>query len=140
MAYYLEGSKNIEKITEDYLEIESLDDLYLALKELWNKETCTPRLRNSYSEDNPSLGQCSITSFLAQDIFGGEVYGIALKEGGVHCYNVVGDTIFDLTSEQFKEELVYDKDNKQEREDHFESDEKYARYLHLRKMLHAFKK
>ena len=140
MAYYLEGDKNIEKITEDYLEIESLDDLYLALKELWNKETCTPRLRNSYSEDNPSLGQCSITSFLAQDIFGGEVYGIALKEGGVHCYNVVGDTIFDLTSEQFQEELVYDKDNKQDRETHFESDEKYTRYLHLRKMLHVYKK
>ncbi len=43
-----------------------------------------------WTPDNKTLGQCSITAFLAQDIFGGKVYGIPLPEGGVHCYNMIG--------------------------------------------------
>lgn len=33
-------------------------------------------MQEAWSQDNYSLGQCSITAFLAQDIFGGKVYGL----------------------------------------------------------------
>ena len=107
-------------------------DLYDALSEIWCEYTCAPRMRKDWSKDNKTLGQCSITAFLVQDIFGGEVYGVLLEDGAYHCYNVVDDHIFDLTSEQFGDKVLeYNKENPQDRWEHFKSKEKYERYLYL---------
>ena len=84
---------------QDYPGIHTPRDLYNRLWDLWCADTCAPRMRGDWSEDNRTLGQCSVTAFLAQDIFGGKVYGIPLPDGGFHCYNVIGDCVFDLTSE-----------------------------------------
>ena len=60
------------------------------------------------------------------------MYGVPLPEGGFHCYNVVGESLFDLTSEQFGQaKFVYDEKNEQFREEHFRSEEKHARYEYL---------
>ena len=90
-----------------------------------------------------TLGQCSITAFIVQDLFGGEVYGILRPGGNYHCYNVIGDAKFDLTSEQFGEEakdLVYDDVNLQTREVHFEKEEKKARYEYLKQLVYDYRK
>ncbi len=95
-------------------------------------------MRHEWTEDNRTLGQCSITAFLAQDIFGGRVYGILRDGGNYHCYNVIGDCCFDLTSEQFGEEaksLVYENNPEQFREVHFAKEEKRLRYEKLKQML-----
>lgn len=43
-----------------------------------------------------------------------------MKGGNYHCYNVVGDCCFDLTSEQFGEEVLSYQDNPEQfRETHF---------------------
>ena len=76
-------------------------DYYDLLSEIWQADTCAPRMRGDWSADNKTLGQCSITAFLMQDIYGGKVYGIPLDDGGYHLFNAVGDCVFDLTSEQF---------------------------------------
>ena len=82
------------------------------------------------------LGQCSVTAFLAQDIFGGKVYGIQREGGNYHCYNVVGDCVFDLTSEQFGEEVLdYENNPEQFREVHFAKEEKRQRYEYLKARL-----
>lgn len=108
-------------------------DLYDRLEKAWTIDTCAPRLRNEWSEQNKTAGQCSITAFLAQDLFGGEVYGIPLPSGGVHCYNVVGSCLFDLASEQFGDvTLDYTKGILQSREEHFSDRDKYARYCLLK--------
>ncbi|MBQ3871904.1 MAG: hypothetical protein II780_04315, partial [Clostridia bacterium] len=61
---------------------------------------------------------------------------VPLKNGGIHCYNVVGDVKFDITSEQFHgEKLEYTLDYEQSREAQFSSEEKYGRYLLLKKNL-----
>lgn len=110
--------------------------LYDLLSEIWCEYTCAPRLRQNWSEENRTLGQCSITAFLAQDIFGGEVYGILRDGGNYHCYNVVGDCKFDLTSEQFGDEkLDYTENPRQLREVHFAKEEKKQRYAYLREEL-----
>ena len=44
--------------------------LYDDLLQCWCAETCAPRMRGDWSTENPTLGQCSITSFLVQDIMG----------------------------------------------------------------------
>ena len=118
-------------------------DYYDILSEIWCAETCAPRMRNDWTPENKTLGQCSITAFLMQDIYGGKVYGIPLPEGGFHCFNVVDDCIFDLTSEQFgdrkldygiyagpsgRQEINTEKCPEQFRQVHFKKEEKRLRY------------
>ena len=110
--------------------------LYDDVRHAWCAETCAPRMRADWSEDNPSLGQCSITSFLVQDLLGGSVYGIPLENGGVHCYNVVDGMVFDLASEQFGDQVLnYEGNPEQFREEHFADPDKYERYLLLKQRL-----
>lgn len=111
-------------------------DYYDILSGIWCADTCAPRMREEWSADNPTLGQCSITAFLMQDIFGGKVYGILRPGGNYHCFNVVGDCVFDLTSEQFGDEtLDYEDCPEQFREVHFAKEEKRLRYEYLRRQL-----
>ena len=111
-------------------------DLYDRLLLCWCAETCAPRMRAQWAEHHPTWGQCSVTAFLAQDIFGGRVYGVPLPEGGVHCYNDVNGCVFDLTSEQFGDaKLSYEGNAEQFREKHFADAEKRARYLLLKERL-----
>lgn len=116
-------------------------ELYAALLECWGPETCAPRMRAQWTVENPTLGQCSVTAFLAQDLFGGRVYGIPLPDGGFHCYNVTQGQTFDLTSEQFGSVRLSYADNPiQYREEHFAKQEKYERYLVLKKRLFELRK
>lgn len=93
-------------------------------------------MKDKWSPDNKTLGQCSVTAFLAQDIFGGKVYGILRDGGNYHCYNVIGDCVFDLTSEQFgNEKLIYENNTEQFRDIHFAKREKRSRYEALKKAL-----
>ncbi|MBQ6280921.1 MAG: gamma-glutamyl-gamma-aminobutyrate hydrolase family protein [Oscillospiraceae bacterium] len=112
-------------------------DLYRVLLRCWSSETCASRMRKRWSPENPTLGQCSITSFLVQDLFGGIVRGVPLENGYFHCYNVVDGCILDLTSEQFRgEALDYRPTNPiQTREQHFAMPEKQERYEFLRAAL-----
>lgn len=111
-------------------------DYYDILSNLWSKESCAPRMRSEWTKDNMTLGQCSITAFLMQDLYGGEVYGVALGDGNYHCFNKVGDTIFDLTSEQFKGKVLdYNNVSLQDRNIHFQKEEKKNRYLALKAKL-----
>ncbi|MBQ7592934.1 MAG: hypothetical protein IJU48_01120, partial [Synergistaceae bacterium] len=100
--YGWENSQDIHAINDDFKGINTPCDLYDALLNVWCEYSCTSRLREKWSYENITIGQCSITAFLAQDIFGGEVHGIFRNEGNYHCYNVVDGKIFDLTSEQFQ--------------------------------------
>ncbi len=126
----------VPAVSEEYPGILTPRDLYDALRSVWCEYTCAPRLRGEWSMENQTLGQCSITAFLVQDIFGGEVYGILRPGGNYHCYNVVGDAVFDLTSEQFGDEILSYRDNPlQTREEHFRKEEKRQRYEYLKKSL-----
>lgn len=134
MKYNFYGCEcaTVPSINDEYKNISTPIDLYDALKNVWCEYTCAPRLRQDWGEDNITLGQCSVTAFLVQDIFGGKVYGILRPGGNYHCYNVVGNAVFDLTSEQFGEEVLSYEDNPEQfREVHFAKEEKYERYKYL---------
>lgn len=123
----------IKPMTEDIPCISNLWDMYDALCEIWSAETCAPRMRHKWTKENKTLGQCSITAFLVQDYFGGEVYGILRSDGNYHCYNVIDGFVFDLTSEQFGDEkLNYSVNPLQSRDEHFQKEEKMNRYKHLK--------
>lgn len=133
--YKFYGSKTADcaPAGKAYSKIKNPRDLYELLSHIWCAETCAPRMRDRWSTENMTLGQCSITAFLAQDIFGGSVYGIKLEDGNFHCYNVVGDSVFDLTSEQFGDKkLCYENNPEQSRDKHFAKEEKRLRYEYLK--------
>lgn len=110
--------------------------LYDALRGVWAADTCAPRMRKDWSPENPTLGQCSITAFLVQDLLGGEVYGVPLGDGNYHCYNVIDGVTFDLTSEQFGDtRLCYESNPPQSRAVHFAKEEKRLRYELLKTRL-----
>nr|MCR5046954.1 hypothetical protein [Treponema sp.] len=95
MDYKFYGWQNscVAPISDEYKGISNPRELYEALRGIWKADTCAPRMRQDWSEENRTLGQCSITAFLAQDIFGGKVYGILREGGNYHCYNVIGDCV-----------------------------------------------
>ncbi len=111
-------------------------DYYDLLSEIWCAETCAPRMRKDWRVENRTLGQCSITAFLIQDLYGGKVYGVPLEDGSFHCFNDVDGCVFDLTSEQFGDQkLDYENCPEQFREVHFAKAEKRARYELLKEKL-----
>ena len=134
MGYRFWGWQNADvHPLKHYQGIENPRDFYDVLSEIWCADTCAPRMREEWTKENMTLGQCSITAFLAQDIFGGKVYGILRPGGNYHCYNAVGDCTFDLTSEQFGEEVLdYTNNPEQFREIHFAKEEKRLRYEYLK--------
>lgn len=137
--YGWKDSLNVHAVNDAYRKIITPCDLYDALLRVWCEYTCAPRMRNDWSEENITLGQCSITAFLAQDIFGGKVFGVPLPDGNYHCYNVVNEHVFDLTSEQFGDEILsYENNPEQLREVHFSRDEKRKRYEYLKSQLVKF--
>lgn len=137
--FYGWRSSPVHPVGEGFKGVKDQKYLYALLKKLWKRETCAPRLRDKWSAENPTVGQCSITAFLAQDIFGGEVRGIVLPDGSHHCFNAVGSSIFDLTSEQFGDTVLdYGNYVLESREEHFAKEEKRLRYEALKSSLLAF--
>ena len=138
MSYHFFGWEHatVPAVTEEYKKIKDPRHLYDLLSNIWCADTCAPRMRDGWTKENRTLGQCSITAFLAQDIFGGNVYGILRSGGNYHCYNVVGDCVFDLTSEQFGDEVLSYADNPEQlRSVHFAKEEKKLRYEYLKEAL-----
>ena len=86
----------------DYPGIGTPQQLYDVLAGgIWQADTCAPRLRDGWSEDNRTLGQCSIPAFRVQDNLGCRVDGIPQPGGNYHCYNVGDGPGLDLTTHKF---------------------------------------
>lgn len=78
-----------------------MEELYEILKKSWSKDTCFPSGRNTWSSDNPSYGQCAITSIVVQDLCGGKIMKCMCDEVS-HYYNEIDGKIIDYTKDQFK--------------------------------------
>lgn len=101
----------------------------------WEKETCSPGLKNRWNEENPSLGQCAITALIVNDIFGGKIMR-CMTSSGSHYYNLIEDDIADLTVEQFLGELPnYENGEERTREYILSNEDTKNRYLLLKKNL-----
>lgn len=124
-----------------YKGVENIHQLYDALVHSWTRETCTSRLRHKWSDEDYTCGQCAITAFIVQDIFGGDIYEVPLENGGVHCFNIVDGLSVDLASEQFGDkvkDLDYAHATLQDREFRMQEPEKAERYERLKSNLTAY--
>ena len=91
--------------------VKTLGEFYLKCLKAWSIDTCSVRFRPDWSEDNPSVGQCTITAALVHEFFGGEILGLPLTDGGTHSFNKIGGVIVDLACEQFGKDALLDFDN-----------------------------
>jgi hypothetical protein len=72
-----------------------------AIRDSWTADIAYPACQNDWSKDNPSFGQCAITSLVIHDFYGGK---ILFSKNNNHFWNVLPDgTEMDLTREQFKD-------------------------------------
>ncbi len=95
-----EYTNDIKSINNEY-NINSIDELFSILLEVWCKDTTYPSCKLDYNYDNdPSYGQCAITAILVHDIFGGTIHKIKV-DGGTHYFNKINNHYIDLTSDQF---------------------------------------
>lgn len=79
----------------------SPEALFEALRDAWSAETAS-----GWSEQNPAKGQCSVTSLLVHDLFGGEILKTATR-GGTHFFNLIDGVRWDLTISQFDHPIPF---------------------------------
>jgi hypothetical protein len=102
------------------------DELGLSdkLKKCWSKESSS-----LWTNENPSKGQCGVTSIVVQEFFGGKIMKTCLSTGQLHFYNFINGKRIDLTKEQFSIPITYD-DTLSSREEAF-LDTNYGQYCSL---------
>ncbi len=81
-----------------------IGQLKQLLIQSWNLETCSSELRDKWIKENPSLGQCAITTLIVNDFFDGKIMR-CMASSGIHYYNIIDDELVDLTVEQFLGEI-----------------------------------
>jgi hypothetical protein len=83
----------------------TLAQLEQAIRDSWSLDTADTD--NDWSPQNPSCGQCDITSLVVHDFFGGELLGADVYFDGerveAHMWNRLASGIeVDLTRDQFR--------------------------------------
>ncbi|MGL4488400.1 MAG: YunG family protein [Rhizobiaceae bacterium] len=77
-------------------------EFFDALKDAWSIETSS-----SWTRQNPAKGQCSVTSLVFHDVFGGEILKTRTA-GGTHFYNRIGSVNWDMTVSQFDRPIPFE--------------------------------
>jgi len=75
-----------------------------AIRASWNLDTADPD--DGWTPDNPSRGQCDVTTLVVHDIFGGDILAAEVFLDGdrveAHMWNrLPGGLELDLTRDQF---------------------------------------
>ena len=112
-----------------------IEELKQIITYCWNEETCSPGLKENWCEENPSLGQCAITTLIVNDFFGGKIMR-CMTPSGSHYYNLIDNEVIDLTVEQFLGRIPhYEKGEQRTREYLLGNEDTKKRYLLLNKKL-----
>lgn len=81
--------------------IDTLGKLFAVLECCWCRETAYPSCQSDWVPNDPSYGQCAVTSMIVHDLFGGTIHKIRVEGGGTHYFNKINGEYVDLTREQF---------------------------------------
>lgn len=94
-----------------------------ALSNSWSLKSSS-----KWSKDEPSTGQCGVTTLVVNDILGGEIRKTKLPDGG-HFYNFINNKRYDFTASQFKEKILYMDIHSNREEAYADTNEKQYGYL-----------
>ena len=78
-----------------------------VLPQSWSRETCYEPQQKEWSSDNPSQGQCFVTTLLVNDYLGGEIKKAKSSSGVSHYWNRIDGEDIDFTRQQFPENEVF---------------------------------
>lgn len=116
-------------------ELKEVDELFgKLLTSGWSGETLAG---GEFDENNPTAGQCTVTSMVVFDLFGGKIMRVKVGNG-VHAFNEIDGRIFDLTQDQFTVKgikLDYSQNFEVLKEDLLEEPGVRERYLKLEENL-----
>ena len=84
----------------------TLKELEKALLDSYEKELCYEQVRENWTVENKTLGMCAITSLIINDYFKGDIAKIKV-DGISHYFNIINDSIVDLTASQFNKKIDY---------------------------------
>jgi hypothetical protein len=110
----------------------TLSEIEDAIKASWSLDTAEED--DGWTPENPSRGQCDITTLLLHDIFGGEILAADVFRNGerieAHMWNrLPGGLEVDLTRDQFKDGEVLGEPSVRQRPARFEPEHpRYHRY------------
>ena len=84
----------------------TLTGLESAIRASWSIETCDPTDVPEWTPDEPSRGQCAVTSLVVHDLLGGELLEAEVDHAdgtrqGYHYWNRFAGVDVDLTRRQF---------------------------------------
>lgn len=109
---------------------ESVDDLTVIgtgiqlrkdLEKGWTRDTCHPSYRDKWSVELPSIGQCAITAMYLNEIMGWDIYETLIGKSR-HFFNKDSNGfIYDLTSDQFPNNIDYTLSRKRDFKDLYRS-------------------
>ena len=77
------------------------DGVQRVLRKAWSLSTSS-----LWTADNPAAGQCSVTSLLIRELFGGDLLKTPLPAGD-HFYNRIDGARYDFTAIQFDQPIAY---------------------------------
>ena len=72
-----------------------VEKLKAQFQQCWSSDSSS-----RWTPENPSRGQCNVTTLVIQDHYGGEILKTPV-DGQWHFYNRIADQVVDLTAEQF---------------------------------------
>ncbi len=107
-----------------------------ALLNSYEKELCYEKVQENWTEKNKTLGMCAITSLIVNDYFKGDIAKIKV-DGISHYFNMINDSIVDLTAPQFNKKIEYQNYKIINREDILTEDTN-NRYQKLKKKVIIF--
>ena len=107
-----------------------VEELKNILSKSWSKDTCSPSLKDDWTNENSALGQCAVTALIVNDFMGGKIMR-CMCETGSHYYNLINNEIIDLTSSQFNEIPDYSTGEERTREYLLSNIDTKNRYLIL---------
>lgn len=100
--YGEEFGDKIKAKSDVYKDVETLNDLFGALLNCWERKTAYPASQADYDKLNdPTYGQCAITATIVHDLFGGTIHKIRVSGGGTHYFNKIEGHYIDLARDQF---------------------------------------
>lgn len=82
----------------------TIENLKEILSKVYCKETAYPDCQNVWDKNNPTFGQCAVTSLIVQHYFGGE---ICKSKNLSHYFNLINNKVVDLTKDQFNFDIDY---------------------------------
>ena len=81
--------------------IEKFEQIKDKLKKCYSIDTAHPSYKKKWNINNPTCGQCAITSVIIQEFFVGTIHRINVNGNETHYFNMINGNIVDFTKEQF---------------------------------------